>query len=130
MYRPDEKSGWVDGVYGSAYVYSITYDGSSLGMSGSISGYNSTDQDRNVTGKFKITVFKNGVQVGDPVEEVPPAKDIENGESYYESGSPSKFIGRIGLNDTYTADAYSRIFVGDLTWKAAGSAEFEDSDNP
>ena len=67
--------------------------------------------------------------MGKPVEEVPPAKDIGNGESYYESGSPSKFIGTIGDDDTYSANAYSRIFVGLPTWKAEGSADFKWFDN-
>lgn len=130
VYRPEEHSGQVNGVYGAAYIYRITYDGSSLGMSGSISGYNTTNQDRQVTGKFRITVFKNGVQVGVPVEEVPPAKEIGNGQSYYESASPSKFIGTIHMGDKYSANAYSRIFVGVPTWKAEGSADFKWVDNP
>lgn len=68
--------------------------------------------------------------MGDPVVEPAPTKDIGNGQSYYESGSPSKFIGTIGDDDTYSANAYSRIFVGVPTWKAEGSADFDEDDNP
>ncbi|MYF99803.1 hypothetical protein F4212_11850 [Candidatus Poribacteria bacterium] len=60
VYKPVVDDGWSHGVHGAAYLYNITYDGSNLNMSGHILGYNPTNQDRDVTGKFRLTVYKNG----------------------------------------------------------------------
>ena len=130
VYKPDVDDGWSHGVYGSATLYSITYDGSSIGISGYISGWNPTNQKRNANGKFRVTVWKNGAQVGQPAEETPPAKELDQGDSYWASGSPSKHIGEIGGNDTYSANGYVRIFVGVPTWVAEESASFDVNDNP
>ena len=129
VYKPKVHEGWSHGVYGSASLYSITYDGSSLGMSGYIYGYNPTNQTRNANGKFRITVWKNGVQDGQPVEKTPPARELDQGDTYGASGSPSKFIGMISDGDTWTANGYARIFVGVPTWVAEESADFTDDDN-
>ena len=130
VYYTKSDSGWFEGLHGSADIYSITYDGSSIGMSGSIYGYNTTNWDRTASGKFRITVWKNGAQVGDPVEDIPSSKVLNQGASYYRYGSPSKFIGPIGDNDTYSANAYARVFVGAPTWKVEGSESFDEDDNP
>ena|GEM_PF-1393323 len=114
---------------GAAFLYSITYDGSSLNMSGHILGYNPTKQDRDVTGKFRLTVKKNGDQQGQPVVETAPPDVLEQDESYGASGSPSKFIGMIKDGDDWTGDGYVRIFVGVATWNAVGSASFDKKDN-
>lgn len=109
VYKPEEDVDLRLGVYGSAYVYSITYDGSNISMSGSIYGHNPTNLTRDTHGKFRLTVWENGVQLGDPVEELLPRRDLEQNEGHGMSGGPSKFI---GLGDTYSANAYARIFVG------------------
>ncbi len=130
VYKPEEDTGSVNGVSGSAYVYSITYDGSNINMSGSIYGHNSTNLTRDTHGKFRLTVWENGVQLGDPVEELLPRRALEQNEGHGMSGGPSKFIGPIGLGDRYSANAYARIFVGVLTWRAEGNADFTDDDSP
>ncbi|MDE0086195.1 MAG: hypothetical protein OXU23_10815 [Candidatus Poribacteria bacterium] len=128
VYYTKSRSGEIEGLHGSSDIYSITYDGSSIGMSGSIYGYNTTNWERNANGKFRITVWKNGAQVGDPVEQIPTDKDLDQGDSYYRYGSPSKFIGWIG-DDEYSANAYARVFVGAQTWKVEGSETFTRDDN-
>jgi len=129
VYKPVVDDGWSHGVNGAAFLYSITYDGSSLNMSGHILGYNPTKQDRDVTGKFRLTVKKNGDQQGQPVVETAPPDVLEQDESYGASGSPSKFIGMIKDGDDWTGDGYVRIFVGVATWNAVGSASFDKKDN-
>lgn len=129
VYKPVVDASWFQGVYGAAYLYSITYDGSSLSMSGSIHGYNSTNITRNVSGKYRLTVSKNGEEIARP-EDPAPGDELDQGESYNDSGGPSHFIGAIGDDETYGADGYVRIFVGVPTWNAVGSASFDVSDNP
>ena len=129
VYKPEEDASWFQGVYGAAYLYSITYDGSFLSMSGSIHGYNSTNITRNVSGKYRLTVKKNGDEIARP-EDPAPGDELDQGESYGDSGGPSHFIGEIGDDETYGAEGYVRIFVGVPTWNAVGSASFTDEDNP
>lgn len=132
VYRPISESGYKVDVSGTAYLYSQTFDGSSFGMSGSMWGYNPTNEERLAHGKFRLTVWKNGAQVGDPEEQIPLAKTLKPGDrSYSASGSPSKSIGGpIRPNETYTTNAYVRIFVGEQTWVVDNSESFNDSDNP
>ena len=130
VYRPISDTGYRGDVNGSAYLYSQTYNGSSFGMSGSMWGYNPTNKARVAHGRFRLTVWKNGVQVGNPVEKVPPAKRLEQGDTYSESGSPSKFIGPIKGDDKYKTNAYVRIFVGIQTWVVDNPETFDVKDNP
>jgi len=131
VYRPISDSGYKVDVNGTASLYSQTFDGSSFGMSGSMWGYNPTNKARLASGKFRLTVWKDGAQVGDPEEQVPPAKTLNQGDTYSASGGPSKSIGRpIRPGETYTTNAYVRIFVGTQTWVVDNPESFNDSDNP
>lgn len=129
VYKPVVKESRKQGVDGAAYLYSITYDGSSISMSGYIYGYNPTNRDRDARGKFRLTVLKNGEQQGEPVIETPKSKVLKQGESYGASGSPSKSIGTITGTDKWTGDAYVRIFVGVPTWNVISSVTFDKLDN-
>ncbi len=129
VYKPEVDNDPFEGVYGAAYLYRITYDGDFLSMSGYISGYHTTNIDRVVSGKYRLTVKKNGVEIARP-EELAPGATLEQGDNYSDSGGPSHFIGMIDDGDTYSANGYVRIFVGAPSWKAEETASFTDDDNP
>lgn len=129
VYRPVENSSWKHGVYGQSVLYSQTYDGSYLSMSCSIQGYNPTTQTRKTYGKFRLTVYKNGDQEGQPVEELQPEVQLEQGQTYYKTGGPSKRIGPIRDGDTWKSISYVRIYVGTPTWLVSESVDFNENDN-